>query len=206
VLIDNCYPNCEWDSVMIQNENGAYSATKHLIANGHKKIVMMSGPCHPSILERRDGYAKAMHEHDFPPVFIKTRSPSPEDGLSPSDGETGILEILRHAPDTTAVFCSNDNQALGSLMKLQRLGYKVPDDISIVGFDDIITVKFTSPPITTIHVDRSSLGKLATQLLLNRIVNPDRAIVKAIVGTKFVERESVGPPRVHNLDPFGGEA
>jgi len=205
VLIDNCYPNCEWDSVMIENERGAYSATKHLIANGHRKIVMLSGPSHPSILERRDGYAKAMQEHALHPVYIKTQSPSPEDGLSPSDGETGILEVLRLAPDTTGVFCSNDNQALGALLQLQKLGYKVPDDISIVGFDNIHTVQYTSPPLTTIHVDRSSLGKLATQLLFNRIEVPDRAIVKTIVGTKLVERESVSPPSIHSLNPIEGE-
>ncbi len=205
VLIDNYYPNCEWDSVMIENEHGAYSATKHLISNGHRKIVMMSGPNHPSIVERRDGYTKAMQEHGLTPILIKTKSPSPEDGLSPSDGETGILEILKQAPDTTAVFCSNDNQALGSLVKLQRMGLTVPEDLSIVGFDDIITVKFTSPPISTIHVDRNSLGRLATQLLFNRIENPDRAIVKIIVGTQLVDRDSVRPPRNHPLKPLEGE-
>jgi DNA-binding LacI/PurR family transcriptional regulator len=201
VLIDNYYQNCEWDSVMIENEHGAYAATKHLIDHGHRNIVMMSGPSHPSILERREGYAKAMQEHDLIPNIIKNESPSPGDGLSPSDGETGILEILKQAPDTTAVFCSNDNQALGSLVKLQRMGYSVPEDMSIVGFDDIITVNFTSPPLTTIHVDRPSLGKIATQLLFNRIENPSRAIVKSIVSTELIQRDSVAPPRTHHLLP-----
>jgi LacI family transcriptional regulator len=206
VLIDNLYNNCEWDSIMIENVRGAYSGVKHLIVNGHRDIVMMIGPNHPSILERREGYEMAMLEHNLKPVYIKTNSPSPEDGLSPSDGESGILEILRKAPQATGVFCSNDNQAIGALIKLQHLGFKVPDDLSIVGFDDIITGKFTSPPITTVHVDRTSLGRIATQSLINRINNPEQAIIKTIVGTRLVGRESVGPPRTYKIEFNGGEA
>jgi LacI family transcriptional regulator len=182
---------------MIENVEGAYTATKNFIINGHKKITMMSGPDHPSIVERREGYRKAMLEHRLTPVIIETISESPRDGLSPLDGEEGIVEILRQAPDTTAVFCSNDNQAIGSIMKLHELGLKVPNDISITGFDDVMIGKFTFPQISTIHVDRASLGRIAVELLKDRIHNPDRAVVKAIVSTRFVERLSVGPPRKH---------
>lgn len=201
VLIDNCYPNCEWDTVMIENESGAYTATKYLIANEHQKIVMMCGANHPSILERRDGYKRAMCEHDLQPTIIEITSESPRDGLSPHDGEEGIVEILRQVPETTAVFCSNDNQAVGAIMKLRELGLEVPEDISIVGFDDVVIGKFTSPPITTIHVDRTTLGKMAVELLLGRIYNPERSVVKVVVGTKLVERLSVGLPRHHALTP-----
>jgi LacI family transcriptional regulator len=195
VLIDNWYPDCPWDSVMIENVTGAYSATKHLIINGHKNIIMMSGPDHPSILERQEGYSKAMQEHRLTPSIINTRSKPPGDGLSPSDGETCITKILGEAPQTTAIFCSNDNQAIGATIKLHELGIHVPRDISIIGFDDIITGKYITPPITTIHVDRTSLGRIAIQSLINRINNPERAVIKTIVGTKLIERESVSKPR-----------
>ena len=196
VLIDNYFPNCRWDSVMIENISGAYSATKHLIVNGHRNIAMMSGADHPSILERQDGYQKAMQEHELEPIIIKTKSTPPGDGLSPSDGEKGIVDILEGTPETTAVFCSNDNQAIGAIIKLQELGVKVPKDISIIGFDNIITGNYTTPPITTIHVDRTSLGKLAIQLIINRINNPERGIIRTIVGTKLIERASVSKPRI----------
>jgi DNA-binding LacI/PurR family transcriptional regulator len=197
VLVDNYFDGCGWDSVMIDNAEGAYAATKYLISAAHKNIVMLSGPGHPSILERREAYKKAMLEHKLQPKIIETISETPRDGLSPLDGENGILEVLRQAPETTAVFCSNDNQAVGAIMKLRELGLEAPKDISIVGFDDVMLGKFTSPPITTIHVDRTTLGKMAVELLLARIANPERAPVKAIVGTKLVERLSVGPPRQH---------
>jgi len=204
VLVDNYFPNSCWDSVMIANYEGAYTATEHLISAGHKNIVMMSGPDHPSILERRDGYKKAMQDHELEPLLIETISESPRDGLSPIDGENGIVNILCQAPDTTAVFCSNDNQAVGAIMKLRELGFEAPKDISIVGFDDVMLGKFTSPPISTIHVDRTTLGQMAVELLLDRIYNPDRSIVKASVGTKLVERNSVASPRRHSLTvPLG---
>ena len=200
VLIDNYFPECRWDSVMIENVSGAYSATKHLLVNGHKKIAMMSGADHPSILEREEGYRKAMHEHELDPVIIKTESVSPGDGLSPSDGIKGIQNILEDAPETTAVFCSNDNQAIGAIIKLQELGINVPDQISIIGFDNIVSGNFTTPPISTVHVDRTSLGKIAVQLLINRIHNPERALIRTIVGTTLIERASVSRPR-KNLKP-----
>jgi LacI family transcriptional regulator len=199
VLVDNWYDDCCWDSVMIDNIEGAYAATKHLISATHKNIVMLSGPGHPSILERREAYKKAMLEHDLQPKIIKTISETPRDGLSPIDGEKGIVEVLHQAPDTTAVFCSNDNQAVGAIIKLRELGLEVPKDISIVGFDDVMLGNFISPPISTVHVDRTTLGKMATDLLLGRIYNPNRAPVKAIVGTSLVERLSVGPPRQHSI-------
>jgi LacI family transcriptional regulator len=199
VLVDNWYEGCRWDSVMIDNIEGAYAAIKYLISANHKNIVMLSGPGHPSIIERREAYKKAMYEHELQPKIIETISQTPRDGLSPIDGENGIVEILRRAPETTAVFCSNDNQAVGVIMKLRELGLEVPKDISIVGFDDVMLGKFTSPPISTVHVDRITLGRMATELLLGRIYHPDRAPIKAIIGTKLVERHSVGPPRQHSI-------
>jgi LacI family transcriptional regulator len=199
VLVDNCYPRCRWDSVMIENVSGAYQATNHLILNGHKHITMLSGADHPSIVERQEGYRKAMHENGLDPFILHTKSNPPSDGLSPSHGESGILDILEAAPQTTAVFCSNDNQAVGAIIRLQSLGIRVPNDVSVIGFDDIITVKYTTPPITTIHVDRTSLGNIAARTLINRINNADCSIVKTIVGTELVERASVCKPRIKSL-------
>lgn len=205
VLIDNIYPDCKWDSVMIENFRGAYVAIKNLIAKGHRNIAMMGGPNHPSILERRDGYLKAMTEHDLLPSYIKIKDTSPGDGLSPSDGENGITKILSKKPNTTAVFCSNDNQAIGAVIKLQKMGIKIPGDISISGFDNIATGQFTTPPITTIHVDRTTLGNLATQILISRIQNPEREVIKSVVGTRLISRESVGSPRPDHLKPIPRE-
>jgi LacI family transcriptional regulator len=121
-------------------------------------------------------------------------------GLDLAHGERAAVDLLRQAPDTTAIVCSNDTQAIGALRKLQELGYQVPDDFSLVGFDDINLVQFTSPPLTTVRIDRQAMGQLAAQLLRGRIGAPQRLPVRAIVGVKLIERASVCHPRAKQVE------
>jgi LacI family transcriptional regulator len=195
VLVDNCFPNCVWDSVMIDNSRGAHLATELLVSQGHRHIALISGPDHPSITGRRAGYEETLQRHHLHPTIITTAD------LEPPDGEGAVLELLRRAPETTAIVCSNDSQAIGALRKLQELGYNVPGDFSLVGFDDINLVQFTSPPLTTVRVDRRALGQIATQLLLGRINTPDRPPVKTVVGVELIERASVCDPRTRSISP-----
>ncbi len=125
-------------------------------------------------------------------------------GLEPEDGEWGIIELLQRAPETTAIVCSNDFQAIGALRKLQQLGYQVPGDFSLVGFDDITLAQFTSPPLTTIRVDREMLGQMGVQLLLERVRTPARTAIKTTLGVRLIERGSVAPPRSHQIGLYGG--
>lgn len=195
VLVDNCFPDCCWDSVMTDNSRGIRLAMEYLIARGHRHIALVGGPGHPSIVERHDSYLEVLGRHQLTPIVL----PAPH--LSPEDGQWGVVEILRTAPETTAIVCSNDEQAVGALKKLTELGYRVPADFSLVGFDDINMVQFTSPPITTVCVDRLTMGQAAVQLLLDRIKFPNRPVMKIIVGVKLIERASVGAPRSHKLAP-----
>jgi DNA-binding LacI/PurR family transcriptional regulator len=98
-----------------------------------------------------------MQRHDLTPTVV------PSAGLDIGDGERTVVELLRQAPETTAIVCSNDSQATGVSRKLWELGYKVPDDFSLVGFDDINLAQLTSPPLTTIRVDRRALGQIGVQ-------------------------------------------
>jgi LacI family transcriptional regulator len=192
VLVDNCFGNCPWDAVMTANPRGAAMATEHLISRGHRHVALLGGPDHPSIVERRTGYEEALREHGLVPTVVEST------GLDIADGERAVVDLLRQAPEMTAIMCSNDSQAIGALRELQGLGYRVPDDFSLVGFDDIPMAQLTSPPLTTVRVGRRALGQVAVQLLLGRIRALDRPAIKAIVGVTLVERASVGPPRVHS--------
>jgi len=192
VLVDNCFGNCPWDAVMTDNSRGATLAAEHLISRGHRHIALLGGPDHPSIVERRTGYEEALRKHDLVPTVVEST------GLDIAHGERAVVDLLRQAPETTAIMCSNDSQAIGALRELQGLGYRVPDDYSLVGFDDIPMVQLTSPPLTTIRVGRRALGQVAVQLLLGRIRALDRPAIKAIVGVTLVERASVCPPRAHS--------
>jgi LacI family transcriptional regulator len=193
VLVDNYFAERTWDAVMTANMRGAYLATESLISQGHRRITLLGGPDHASIIERRTGYEKALHEHALVPAVV------PSADLTVADGEQAAIELLRRVPETTGIVCSNDLQAIGALRQLQELGYQVPDDFSIVGFDDIELARFTSPPLTTIRVDREALGQIAVQLLLGRISAPERMAIKSIVDVTLVERDSVCPPRAHDV-------
>jgi LacI family transcriptional regulator len=171
-------------------------ATELLISRGHRNITLLGGPDHPSIVERRAGYEEALKQHDLVPTVVTCA------GLDLADGEQAAVELLRQAPETTAIVCSNDSQATGVSRKLRELGYKVPDDFSLVGFDDINLTQLTSPPLTTIRVDRRALGQIGVQLLLGRINTPKRLATKAIVGVTLIERASVCPPRAHDIIPM----
>jgi len=193
VLVDNCFSQCPWDTVMTDNLRGMALATEFLTSQGHRHIALLGGPDHPSIVERRAGYEEMMQRHGLAPNVV------PSAGLDIADGEQAVVELLRQAPETTAIVCSNDSQAIGASRKLQALGYRVPDDFSLVGFDDINLARLTSPPLTTVRVDRRALGQIAMQLLLGRISAPERLATRAIVGVALVERASVCHPRTHSI-------
>jgi DNA-binding LacI/PurR family transcriptional regulator len=193
VLVDNFFDDCVWDAVMTDNLRGATLATRHLIERGHRQIAFLGGPEHPSIIERRVGYENTVRKHGLPATVFSTPD------LTTGDGQSALLEMLQKAPQCTAIMCANDNLAIGALRQLQSLEYKAPEELSIVGFDDIHTTGFTSPPITTIHIDRVALGQLAAQLLIGRINNPERAIIESIVGVTLIERASVSAPRTYPL-------
>jgi DNA-binding LacI/PurR family transcriptional regulator len=193
VLVDNWFADCPWDGLMIDNIRGVRLSTEYLINKGHRHIALMGGPPHPSIVERRLSYEETLRQHNLTPMIVTPPN------LSPEDGQWGAKEILRLFPQTTAIICSNDEQAVGALRKLRELGYIVPDDFSLIGFDNINMVQFTTPPITTICVDRVALGQIAVQLLLDRIKFPGRPVIKVTIGVELVERGSVCTPRTHKI-------
>lgn len=189
VLVDNWFSGCLWDAVMIDNLRGVRLSAEYLIDKGHHHIALIGGPTHPSIVERRLSYEETMRQHHLPPLIVTPPN------LSYEDGQWGVMEILRTAPQTTAIICSNDEQAVGALRTLRELGYTVPDDFSLIGFDDINMVQFTTPPITTICVDRITMGQVAVQLMLDRIKFPTRPVLKVTMDVELIERASVGTPR-----------
>jgi DNA-binding LacI/PurR family transcriptional regulator len=193
VLIDNWFPHCRWDSVMLDNAGGVAEATERLLDLGHSHVVFVSGPDHPSIVERRAGYLDAMQRRRLPPQILYV----PELGIGEGDG--AAEEIVKLLPETTAVVCSNDMQAFGMMRRLAQLGYRMPQDMTVIGFDDVSMATLTFPPLSTIAVDRIAFGRLAVELLISRVQAPWRPPVRATMAVSFVDRASVGTPRRHRL-------
>lgn len=188
VLIDNWYADCRWDSVMLDNSGGVAQATERLIRLGHTQIVFVSGPDHPSVVERRAGYAGVMQRHSLPVQIVYM----PDLGIE--EGVQAAARIADKLPQVTAVICSNDMQAFGLMRRLTQLGCHIPEEISVVGFDDVSMATLTYPPLATVNVDRIAFGRLAVELLLSRVQSPGRPPVRCTMSVKFVERASIGPP------------
>jgi LacI family transcriptional regulator len=193
VLIDNWFAGCRWDSVMLDNVDGIAQATNHLIDLGHTDVVFVSGPDHPSVIERRAGYVDVMHRQKLPPQIVYV----PELGIGEGDG--AAEQIVKTLPETTAVICSNDMQAFGVMRRFAQLGYHIPEDMSVIGFDDVSMATLTFPPLTTIHVDRIAFGRLAVEMLMSRVQYPGRPSVRCTMAVSLIHRSSVSAPRRHRL-------
>jgi LacI family transcriptional regulator len=187
VLVDAPARPHQYDAVVSDNEGGAYTAVTHLIQQGHRSIAL-AGPCptaDPNFNERREGYNRALRDHGLA-------------GYSIAQGETtdaaadaATAALLRQYPDITAIFGCNDSFALSALRALRLLGRRVPDDVSVIGFDDIERSGQTTPSLTTMAVDKVSMGRLAVQMLLFRLAWPDAAPTLTILQPRLVERQSI---------------
>lgn len=182
------------DSVCNNDENGGYAATRHLIDKGHVSPppAMIAGPTsRVSILGRLLGYKRALKEANLPYnsdyVLIGD--------LNLDGGYSRMLELLHMDHPPTAVFCCNDLTALGALNALHECGVRVPEECSLVGYDDISTSVHSVPPLTTISVDKELLGAQGVWHLLDRFRSPDMAFRDTRLSVRLVERRSVGSPR-----------
>ncbi|WP_243546166.1 substrate-binding domain-containing protein [Pseudodesulfovibrio tunisiensis] len=176
------------DRIHDNSRLGGYLATKHLIAMGHVRIGCISGPRDKLLaMERVEGFRQAMAEADLP-----IRSEWIIEGHF--DCESGVqamrhLHELDERPD--ALFVGNDMMAFGVINEARRLGLNIPDDLSLVGYDDIHMARYMSPALTTIHQPTSKLGALAVDTLLDRL-DSKRTEAKVIrIEPSLVIRESV---------------
>lgn len=191
VLVDSYAPGYNFDSVLIDNTGGATQAVNHLIDCGHRHIGLIgSNPnSPPDILERREAYRRALRARGIEREYI-------EDGLmEQADGYRATRRLLERAPEVTALFVTNDDTALGVMNAARDMGLRVPDDLSIVGFDDVDVAREMRPALTTVHVYKTWLGRLAVQRLIQRAQSPDQPRIVVTVATHLVERESTAPCR-----------
>ncbi|WP_239617818.1 LacI family DNA-binding transcriptional regulator [Cohnella mopanensis] len=165
---------------------GAAMAVRHLLENGHRHIAMINGHNQAFVSrERFEGYKEALEQYG-----ISANEELAYDGkFSEDGGAEAMYQILIRNPDVTAVFCASDLMALGAMRTLERMGRKVPDDVSIIGFDDISISAYCSPKLTTIRQDKYELGYQAAQLLIDMLENrTDNR--KLLLNNQLIVRES----------------
>ncbi|GAA1924915.1 LacI family DNA-binding transcriptional regulator [Microbacterium aoyamense] len=160
------------------HEGGAFAATRHLLAAGHQMVWHIAGP--------EDSFAAAARERGWRAALAGRATPDPIRGdWTAASGHSAGLAL---PADVTAVFCANDQMALGAMRALADTGRRIPDDVAVVGFDDVADAADFRPPLTTVRQDFDALGERAVTALVGSIGGA--APVAEIVPTRLIVRES----------------
>lgn len=182
-------PTCaEGDMVLLDNYRATYEAVSLLIAKGHERIGMILGAKRFSTTrDRIRGYKAALRNAgmDFNPNLVRNGGFGVELGLR----FCGELLSLEQRP--TALFMASSNMTLGAFTKIREMGLSIPDDVAIVGCDDLPWASAITPPLSMIFQPSATMGKLTAELLLNRIAHPDEPPRTVYVPTELRLRESV---------------
>ncbi len=189
VLLDNWVESMTFNAVLINNVDSARKATEFLIENGHKEIGYLRGAYRIKAFSYRSmGFKHALRKNQLPVkdeyifTISTTINGAYRDMLS-------LLDKCSKLP--TAFFADNDIIALGAMKALQERGYHIPDDISVIGFDDLPFSQISYPPLTTIRVPNQEMGRLAVRRIVDLIQNPSNTITKTEVCTIFINRDTV---------------
>lgn len=189
VFIDYIPPKNSYPLILIDNIQGALLAMNHLIELGHKNIAFIGGDIeHPSMSERFTGYKQALENANIPIksnlIVIDAKYPDRQNGFN------SAKKLFAKKMNLTAIFACNDAMALGVLHYLKDNEYRVPQDVSLVGFDDIVSDVMLRPPLTTIRVPKIEMGLEALKLIVNTLKNEKSLSKKILVPVELIVRES----------------
>jgi len=177
-----------WPAELPDNRGGARMVTEHLLSLGHVRIAMISGPSTLRTSHERElGYKAAMKAAKATPWAVAA-------DFTRAGGARAVARLLADRPPT-AVFVASDNMALGALSELRLQGIRVPEDISVAGFDDIPGLEFVQPMLTTVHLPMAELGAAGVARLLDTLDGERQSARVGLHPVELVVRESTGPPR-----------
>lgn len=189
VILDNWYENLDFNGVLIDNTDAACKAVNYLASMGHKHIGYLRGNFEiKNFYYRREGYLRALKENglEYEPEHTFFLTPSMEGAC---DDMSAILQREPELP--SAFFADNDMIALGAMRALQQNGYRIPEDVSVVGFDDLPFCAISNPPLTTMKVYNYQMGCAAVRRLMQLADHGDDFRTKTQIISSFVERDSV---------------
>jgi LacI family transcriptional regulator len=180
--------NEEMVYVDIDNFYGGSLVMEHLVALGHKRIAYIGKPSLISSIERMNSHQAVLQKYGLPydpSLVLITNTSSIEDGYETT------LQLLRHPNRPTAIFLANDIMAIGAIQAIRKAGLKVPEDISVAGFDDISLASYSNPPLTTVRQPAFEKGVMATRLLIQSLEKQEIPSCK-ILEVELVVRGSTG--------------
>ena len=193
VVLQGSLPDVPVSSVDVDNVAGARQAVDHLIGLGHRRIAMITNApvVYTAAVQRAEGYREALAAAGIP----YDAGLVDEGGFDAQSGQQAMAAILRRR-SFDAVFVASDVVALGAIAALRESGRRIPDDVSVVGFDDIPLAAFFDPPLTTVRLPAFELGQAAGEALLRRIADPAVAD-RTVLPTELVVRASTRASTAH---------
>ncbi len=200
VLVDHQGLGFDVPSVGATNWQGGYDGTRYLIELGHRRIGFITGDMTMGCArDRLVGYQQALSDAGLPadPVLVR------EGDFMQQQGFTCANELLNLAQPPTAIFASNDVSAFGAIEAVRNRGLRIPDDISILGFDDIPQAQQIYPPLTTVKQPLAEMGRVAVQLLFTYINEPDAPFKRIELPTTLSIRQSCQSPVLSSLASAG---
>ncbi len=196
VLIDHQGAGCDCPAVGATNWQGGYNATEYLIQLGHTRIGFITGSMDLGCsVDRLDGYRSALRTNHIPEVSELIY----QGDFSQPDGYAGASFLLDQPDPPTAIFASNDVMAMGVMDAVRNRNLRIPEDISIVGFDDIPQASYIHPALTTINQPLEKMGRVAAQMLVDLLHHPEKVANRIELPTQLVVRDSCSSPRTTNV-------
>jgi LacI family transcriptional regulator len=195
----NCYLKSEvYDSINIDNYYGACEMVDHLYTHGHRRMALIRGASgNYDADERLRGFQAALEAKGLDASLVF------EGSFTEESGYRAARNLLEGSPRPTAIFGSNDSMAIGAMQAVQEAGLSIPDDIAVVGFDNIPVARYVNPPLTSVHVSISDMGSRAVQMLLNAMEknNTHERIQEVLPTTLAIRASSGGHPATENQNP-----
>jgi DNA-binding LacI/PurR family transcriptional regulator len=179
--------------VDVDNRRGGFDATRHLIEYGHQSIATIVGPFEwPSARARLEGYRDACREAGIgdDPALVEIAS-----DWGVESGHAATDRLLARGTPFTAVFAHSDLIALGAIRRLRSQGLRVPEDVSVIGYDDLPIAAYIEPPLTTVHQPMGEVGEFAAGVVLDRIAGTERDVGPYLLAAILVVRQSTAPRR-----------
>jgi LacI family transcriptional regulator/LacI family repressor for deo operon, udp, cdd, tsx, nupC, and nupG len=187
VCVDRGLSEIDVDVVLVDNRKGAFDAVEFLIQSGYKRIAYIGGlPQIPTTMQRKSGYEDALLKYGIPidPELMRFGDSKHQSGKKLAE------ELLNLKNRPTALFTGNNLITLGALETIHNQKLKIPQDIAIIGFDDMYWAISLNPPLTAVRQPGYEIGKRAAEMLFQRVKEPDRKPVKLILRTELIKRES----------------
>lgn len=179
------------DSVLVDDYAGSYQATTYLTNLGHRRVALVTGPAAlHSVQERTRGFRDALTKAGI----VAEEQMVLRGAFNEEFGVSVVSHLLAADHPPTAVFAASDTIALGILTAARSLGIRVPEDLSVVGFDDVPDAAVVTPSLTTVRTPVDRMAGAAVELLTNRIDDPSRPVTNSVIGVALVVRESTSAP------------